>query len=112
MVLLNSNYYKHKNLCMQQKNRGDADIENGVVSKTNRLFSRKSFSIMFHNKAMLAKLILPIFLLFSTTIITAISNPVQPVSAISFEKTKNLSNDPGRSLNPKVEASGKNVYTV
>ena len=95
---------------MQQKNKGDADIENGVVSKTKRLFSKKSFSTRLRNNAMLAKLILPVFLLFSTTIIMAISNPVQTVSAISFEKTKNLSNNAGDSESPQIEASGKNVY--
>jgi hypothetical protein len=97
---------------MQQKNKGNADTENGIVSKANRLFSKKSFSIRLHNRAVVAKLILPIFLLFSTTVIMAISNPVQTVSAISFEKTKNLSNNAGDSENPQIEASGKNVYTV
>jgi hypothetical protein len=95
------NCQNQEKLCRQTKNQGNADSNDEFI-KTNRLFLNKPFSKRLHNKAMLAKLILPIFLLFSTTVITAISNPVQPVSAISFEKTKNLSNDPGRSLDPQI----------
>jgi len=44
----------------------------------------------------------------------SISNPMLPsvAYAISFEKTKNLSNNDGDSLDPKIDATGNNVYTV
>jgi len=60
-------------------------------------------------------LIMPLaILLLSSTIVMAISNPVLPSAAyaISFGSTKNLSNNDGDSLDPQIEASGNNVYTV
>src|SRR5678809_1558689 len=53
-------------------------------------------------------------MLLSSTIVMAISNPVLPSAAyaISFGSTKNLSNNDGDSLDPRIEASGNNVYTV
>ena len=69
-------------------------------------------------KIKVAKLFLSIVLLFSTTIIMSTSNQVQPVSAISFGNTKNLSNNLGNPdlppfyESPQLEASGNNVYTV
>jgi len=53
-------------------------------------------------------------LLLSSTIVMAISNPMLPsvAYAISFGATKNLSNNDGDSLGPRIEASGTNVYTV
>ena len=79
---------------------------------------RKLATIKRCDKIKVAKLFLSLVLLFSTTIIMSTSNQVQPVSAISFGNTKNLSNNLGNpSLpplyeSPQLEASGNNVYTV
>jgi hypothetical protein len=53
-------------------------------------------------------------LLLSSTIVMAASDPMLPPAAyaISFGATKNLSNNDGDSLDPRIEASGDNVYTV
>jgi hypothetical protein len=60
-------------------------------------------------------LIMPLaMLLLSSTIVMATSNSILPSAAyaISFGSTKNLSNNDGDSLDPQIEASGNNVYTV
>ena len=53
-------------------------------------------------------------LLLSSTVVVANSNSILPSAAyaITFEKTKNLSNNDGDSLDPQIDATGNNVYTV
>jgi hypothetical protein len=70
---------------------------------------------MFHKTNQTKMLIMPLaILLLSSTIVMAISNPVLPSAAyaITFGSAKNLSNNDGDSFDPKIEASGNNVYTV
>ena len=70
---------------------------------------------MFHKVNQAQMLIMPLaILLLSSTVVMAISNPILPSAAyaISFGSTKNLSNNDGDSLDPRIEASGNNVYTV
>jgi len=70
---------------------------------------------MFRKTNKAKMLIMPLaILLLSSTIVMAISNPMLPSAAyaISFGSTKNLSNNDGDSLDPQIEASGNNVYTV
>ena len=60
-------------------------------------------------------LIMPLaILLLSSTIVMATSNPILPPAAyaITFGSTKNLSNNDGDSLDPQIDATGNNVYTV
>jgi hypothetical protein len=60
-------------------------------------------------------LIMPLaILLLSSTIVMATSNSILPSAAyaISFGSTKNLSNNDGDSLDPQIDATGNNVYTV
>ena len=60
-------------------------------------------------------LIMPLaILLLSSTIVMATSNSILPPAAyaITFGSTKNLSNNAGDSFDPRIEASGNNVYTV
>ena len=91
---------------------------NNFTSKGNNVSPRKLTIIKRFNKIKVAKLFLSLFLLFSTTIIMSTSNQVQPVSAISFGNTKNLSNNLGNQAlppfyeSPQLDASGNNVYTV
>ena len=53
-------------------------------------------------------------LLLTSTIVMAAPGPMLPPAAyaISFGATKNLSHNDGDSLEPQIEASGANVYTV
>ena len=70
---------------------------------------------MFRKINQTKMLIMPLaILLLSSTIVMATSNPMLPSAAyaISFGTTKNLSNNDGDSLDPQIEASGNNVYTV
>jgi hypothetical protein len=70
---------------------------------------------MFHKTNKTKMLIMPLaILLLSSTIVMATSNSVLPPAAyaITFEKTKNLSNNDGDSLDPQIDATGNNVYTV
>jgi hypothetical protein len=105
-------------LNFKTSNKKDNCKNNLFTLEDNKVLPRQSTTIKKHNKIKAAKLFLSIALLFSTTIIMATSNQVQPVSAISFGKTKNLSNNPGNQAlppfyeSPQLEASGNNVYTV
>ncbi len=70
---------------------------------------------MFRKISQTKMLIMPLaILLLSSTIVMAASNLVLPSTAyaISFGSTKNLSSNDGDSLDPRIEASGNNVYTV
>jgi hypothetical protein len=70
---------------------------------------------MFHKINKAKMLIMPLaILLLSSTIVMAISNPSLPSAAyaITFGSTKNLSNNDGDSRDPRIEASGNNVYVV
>ncbi len=70
---------------------------------------------MFRKKNQARMLIMPLaILLLSSTIVMAASTPMLPSAAyaITFGSTKNLSNNDGDSHDPRIEASGNNVYTV
>ena len=57
--------------------------------------------------------IVVVLLMISGTVAIAPNQILQPAFAITFENTKNLSNnDDGGSLNPRVEVSSSNVYAV
>jgi hypothetical protein len=85
------------------------------LHKQQPSLSRLSPLQMSHKVNQTKILIMPLAILpLSSTIVMAISNPVLPSAAyaISFGSTKNLSNNDGDSLDPRIEASGNNVYTV
>jgi len=70
---------------------------------------------MFRKINQTKMLIMPLaMLLLSSTIVMAISSSMSPSAAyaITFGDTKKLSNVDGNSVNPLIEASGQNVYTV
>ena len=57
--------------------------------------------------------IVVVLLMISGTVAIAPNQILQPVYAITFGSTKNLSNnDDGDSLNPQVQVSSSNVYSV
>src|SRR5437870_1572101 len=46
------------------------------------------------------------------TLVVTTTAAIRPAYAITFGSTRNLSNNDGDSLNPQVEVSSSNVYTV
>jgi hypothetical protein len=56
--------------------------------------------------------IVVVLLMISGTVAIAPNQILQPAFAITFESTRNLSNNDGDSLNPQVEVSSSNVYAV
>ena len=69
----------------------------------------------FHKTNQAKMLIMPLaILLLSSTVVMATSNSILPPAAyaITFGSTKNLSDNAGDSFDPRIEASGNNVYTV
>jgi len=70
---------------------------------------------MIHKKNPAKMLIFPLaILLLSSTVVMATSNSILPSAAyaVSFGSTKNLSDNDGDSLDPRIDATGNNVYTV
>src|SRR5215207_4476029 len=107
---------------MRNNNNNKPDNKKATIMPTDnyqqqqRKILSRSFPLQMFRKINQTKmLIMPLaILLLSSTIVMAISSSISPSAAyaITFGNTKKLSNDDGNSVNPLIEASGQNVYTV
>jgi hypothetical protein len=113
--LLNSNI-RNNNDDKNPDNKKATIMPTDNYHQQQRKLLSRSFPLQTFHKTNQAKmLIMPLaILLLSSTIVMATSNPILPSAAhaISFGSTKNLSNNDGDSLNPRIEASSNNVYTI
>jgi hypothetical protein len=102
---------KHRNI--QQATNNNNGNSNNITSNDKKLqyLLLSSSSLGTQNRIKIAKIMLPIALLLSSTIVIA-SNPVQSAYAITFGKTKNLSNNAGESDDPQIISSDGRIYVV